>query len=166
VRSYYQLVLPSVTGKLRGELVCSIGSISPVDARAALEYSDQTLWVFVVLRLKWFLDHIHDGTVLGDVDKALADDGTEGVACMTTISRYLHLAVSHLSRPLCSKHCLGNRYLIAIICSDPHSIIKDVPPAAVLALVILFFLLFLSRDRPLLCIWIFDQMFRNSELIV
>jgi hypothetical protein len=40
----------------------------PVDARAVLEDSDQTLWVLVVLRLTWVLDHIHDATVLGDVD--------------------------------------------------------------------------------------------------
>jgi hypothetical protein len=43
---------------------------------------------------------------------------------------------------------------------------KDVPPSAVLALVLLFLLLFLSRGRPLLHIWVFDQMFRDSELII
>jgi hypothetical protein len=68
MRSYNQLVLPSVTGKLHGGFVCSTGPMPPVDARAVLEDSDQTLWVLVVLRLTWVLDHIHDATVLGDVD--------------------------------------------------------------------------------------------------
>jgi hypothetical protein len=51
MRSYDQPVLPSMTGKLHGGFVCSTGPMPPVDTKAVLEDSDQTLWVLLVLRL-------------------------------------------------------------------------------------------------------------------